>query len=482
MHVVDGIAYQRFGDTYVATLVDVGNMVFLNENAGLILEMLDQGNAEQDVIQEFCRRFQVDEEVAAQDIASVVAELADLGFVVRNNECPRAPVRQPVDENNDPRIAIRTYCEENCVPMIALIEVTYACNLRCRHCYIPFEDLHTIEEDHKRLQFDEYKKLLNDLRELGCYEVVFTGGEPATFSHLMGLCQYARSLRLSVSLKTNAALIDDPMISWLRRLHITEVQTSLYSMNPDIHDHITRRKGSWAATTTALRKMHAAGQRLRLACVAMQSNYKHLSGLRQFADSIDAPIGFDLVVQARTDGSRESVSERLLPSQLRWLEEQGILGKEVFLGGTPQVKPDDEVGYGLARYLQKDPDSRICGAGNTEVAIGPTGDILPCVSFNMRLGNVQTEQLRQVLSNEATNRLRSYRNRSFEACKGCEIEEYCPRCMATNYLESGHPLSRVQSVCEAAYWYAKHGGASPEVLRTWSRHYNIVPEGSQQVG
>lgn len=282
--------------------------------------------------------------------------------------------------------------------MIALIEVTNACNLRCRHCYIPFERLHNIAEGRKRLQFDEYKTLLNDLRELGCYEVVFTGGEPATFPHLITICEYARSLRFSVSLKTNAALIDDPLIGRLRRLHITEVQTSLYSMNPDVHDLVTRRKGSWAATTTALRKMHAAGQRLRLACVVMQSNYKHLAGLRQFADSIDAPIGFDLIVQARTDGSRESVCERLLPSQLRWLEEQGILGKEVFIGSNPQVKPDDEVGYGLARYLQKNPESRICGAANTEVAIGPTGDVFPCISFNMPLGNIQTEARSQILS------------------------------------------------------------------------------------
>jgi len=477
MHVVDGIAYQRLGDTYVAGLVDVGNMVFLNETAGLVLEMLDQGNTEQDVVQDFCRRFEVDEPVVVQDIASVVAELAGLGFVVRENECPRAPVKQSVDEDNDPRIAIRTYCEENRIPMISLIEVTYGCNLRCRHCYIPFENLCSVEEKQERLKFDEYKRLLNELRQLGCYEVVFTGGEPAASPQLMDLCEYARRLRFSVSLRTNAALIDDQMIGWLRRLHITEVQTSLYSMNPDIHDRVTRRNGSWAATTTALRKMHAAGQRLRLACVVMQSNHKHLSGLRQFAESIHAPITFDLIVQSRTDGSRESVCERLLPSQLRWLEDQGILGKEVILDSSGQVKPDDEVGYGLARYSRKDPDSRICGAGNTMIAIGPTGDVLPCVSFKMPLGNIKTEPLHQVLSSEAANRLRSYRNRSFEACKGCEIEEFCPRCMATNYLENGNPLSRVPSLCEIAYWYAKHSGASQELLKSWTRHYNIFPDG-----
>jgi radical SAM protein with 4Fe4S-binding SPASM domain len=311
------------------------------------------------------------------------------------------------------------------------------------------------------LGFDEYKRLLDELRELGCFEVVFTGGEPATYHQLTDLCEYARNLRFSVSIKTNAALLDDDTIARLRQLHITEVQTSLYSMKPEVHDGITRSKGSWAATTTALQEMYSAGQRLRLACVVMQSNFQHLSGLRAFARTINAPISFDLIVQARTDGSCGSVSERLLSSQLKWLDETGVFRNEIFVGSNPQVKPGDEVGYGMTRYLPKDPDSRVCGAANTLIAINPTGTVFPCVSFNLPLGNIRNTPLQTILTNQTSNRLRSYRNRSFEECKRCQLEEACPRCMATNYAEKGHPLSRVNYVCEVAYWMSKYAATQP---------------------
>lgn len=475
MRLADDIAYRQIGQTYVAALVDSGRMLFLNETAGLILESLDSGYSEAEIIQQLCRRFDIEENLVSQDVADVLREFARFGFVQGASGSASEMTPGVVGEGEEHRIAFRTYCEEHCVPLNVLIEITDSCNLRCSHCYVPFNNLSPVRQgqDDNRLQFDNYKRLLNELRDLGCFDLAFTGGEPFVSPHLMSLCEYARKLRFSVSIKTNAALIDDRAIEWLRRTHITEVQTSLYSMNPEIHDRITSRKGSWTATTTALRKMRAAGQKLRLACIVMQSNFKHLAGLREFAKSIDAAIAFDLIVQARTDGSRDSVLERLTPAELKWLDDNHILRDVVFGSRSQQSKPDDEIGYSLMRYPQKDTKSRVCGAANTLLAISTTGQVFPCVAFNMPLGNVFATPLKEILANPETTKLRSYRNGSFEECAGCEIVDHCPRCMATNYLEVGHPLKRVRYVCEVAYWYAKDAGVSEELLKGWSSRNGI---------
>lgn len=49
------------------------------------------------------------------------------------------------------------------------IELCETCNWRCEHCY---------NEDHSNSGLSKSKiySLLEELRELGCYEIVYTGG------------------------------------------------------------------------------------------------------------------------------------------------------------------------------------------------------------------------------------------------------------------------------------------------------------------
>jgi sulfatase maturation enzyme AslB (radical SAM superfamily) len=59
-------------------------------------------------------------------------------------------------------------------PLSALLELTYACNWRCVFCYNPRH------HDRRRLDGDEWRAVIDDLRELGTLNVTLTGGEPLT--------------------------------------------------------------------------------------------------------------------------------------------------------------------------------------------------------------------------------------------------------------------------------------------------------------
>lgn len=56
------------------------------------------------------------------------------------------------------------------IPASVTIELGTACNLRCMHCYIP-------NHGHSELSIETIEQIFHQLRELGTFELVLTGGE-----------------------------------------------------------------------------------------------------------------------------------------------------------------------------------------------------------------------------------------------------------------------------------------------------------------
>ena len=68
--------------------------------------------------------------------------------------------------------------EENNIPAWSMIELTYRCNLKCSHCYLPGgQSEKSGESGERELTTGEVKKVLDQLAEEGCLFLAFTGGE-----------------------------------------------------------------------------------------------------------------------------------------------------------------------------------------------------------------------------------------------------------------------------------------------------------------
>ena len=89
---------------------------------------------------------------------------------------------------------------KNCNPVEATIELLTKCNWNCKHCYIPVHN-------NDGLTTDEVFKLLYELREMGVFQVTFSGGEVFYRSDAMKIIRKARELHFDVSIFTNASLL-----------------------------------------------------------------------------------------------------------------------------------------------------------------------------------------------------------------------------------------------------------------------------------
>jgi MoaA/NifB/PqqE/SkfB family radical SAM enzyme len=81
-------------------------------------------------------------------------------------------------------------------PVVASLKITQNCNLSCTHC--PWKN-----KIHFELSTEQWKKIIEQVRNRGCTLVTFEGGEPTLRSDLQELIEYGSELGLSTLVVTN---------------------------------------------------------------------------------------------------------------------------------------------------------------------------------------------------------------------------------------------------------------------------------------
>ncbi len=127
-------------------------------------------------------------------------------------------------------------------PARVQIDVTYRCELDCKHCYL---DNRTTWPE---LTTAEWLGVLEQLAELGVWFVSWSGGEVTQRADLLTLIDAAAKLGFRQVIRTHAGTMDARMAQGLAAAGVMEAKISVYSLSADVHDAFTRRPGSWASS------------------------------------------------------------------------------------------------------------------------------------------------------------------------------------------------------------------------------------------
>ena len=140
---------------------------------------------------------------------------------------------------------IYSLASKNKTLLSVTIELTTRCNWRCKHCYLP-------SYINRGLSRECLYDLFQDLRKMGTFELLFTGGEIFTRPDIIDIIRDAREMFFDVKLFTNISLLNENLIKALAELNISQVSCTVFSMNEIIHDQITSVKGSLKKTINNL--------------------------------------------------------------------------------------------------------------------------------------------------------------------------------------------------------------------------------------
>ncbi len=163
------------------------------------------------------------------------------------------------------------------------LKLGFSCNNRCRFCV----------QGNKRqrladLDTAELRKRLVDARG-HADNIVFTGGEVTLRRDLVELVAYAKDLGFgTIQIQTNGRMLAyRKKCEELIAAGANEFSPALHGHTAELHDYLTRAKGSFAQTSRGIRNLRELGQPVITNTVITRSNYRHLPALARLLLRLD---------------------------------------------------------------------------------------------------------------------------------------------------------------------------------------------------
>ena len=319
------------------------------------------------------------------------------------------------------------------VPMGVHLDVTYRCNERCVHCYLD-------HDDHGEMTTAEIKDVLEQLAEAGTFFLTLSGGEVLMRRDFFEILEHARRLLFNVRIKTNGVMIRTQEARRLRELGVEQIQISIYSHRPEVHDAITKLPGSLRRSVAAIRFLKSQGLKVSIANVLMTANMRDHAGVQALARELDVTYTLDPTITPKMDGDTSVLRLRIPGSELNAVfHNKDLVGNvEEFCAAPPP--PGDDIMEGYP-----------CSAGHTAAYITPYGDVFPCVQFPLPSGNVRRQKFMDIWrDSSALNEVRSIRAKDLPVCSTCRHVGTCTRCPGLAYME-GNMRGPSTADCETSF-------------------------------
>ncbi len=255
------------------------------------------------------------------------------------------------------------------------LAVTYACNLRCRHC-----SAMVLKQRAPQLTLDDYAEIVRQARRLDNLSWNITGGEPLLVDWLEDLIPRLEPRRHYVSIQTNCTLLDERRARLLARLGVNCITTSLDSIDPDEHNKFRGSSTSYQEVFAGLLAARRAGMGVLVGATVTHQNLRspQLVRLIERVNRAGAMLLFNLAVPC---GNWRGQNEFLLRG-----DDRAYL--QALLRRYPRTSTDHEVGRNAVG----------CPAGVEKVYITPYGDVLPCPFIHVSYGNVRQTPLSGIVA------------------------------------------------------------------------------------
>jgi len=314
--------------------------------------------------------------------------------------------------------------------------ITNECNLRCEHCYASSGKAYKGE-----LTTSEFReKLVDRAKVIGTKFFTITGGEPFIRPDIWEALEYIKSSGISLSIATNGVLLDKEQIKRLKNINVDRVQISLEGPTAELNNLI-RGKGVFEKLTEkVIPELIKQGI---FTAISMTPTNRNQGSLDEMV-TLCRKLGVNslsirrFVPQGRANANAkihdmERLQYRTFLEKVQSLKMQHAGSLKIASGDPLSILANPQ----LEEFSSCDDLLGGCTAGITSLAVSATGDIKACTRIDKILGNIKTDDLKQIWEEHPFLLQLRERNLIGEKCSTCKYKPICGGCRASALKYNG---------------------------------------------
>lgn len=349
------------------------------------------------------------------------------------------------------------------VPLSGSMEITFRCNLRCVHCYVPDYS------GRGEMNTAEITRILDEIADEGCLWLLLTGGEVLCRGDFRDIYLHAKSRGFLITLFSNGTLMDERTADLLAEYPPFGIEFTLYGLSDQTYLRTTGFPGRFARVQRAIELMLARRLPLTLKAVAMEPLASEIEPMRAYAESLGVRFRYDAIVHGRLDGSLRPTAVRSAPAT--------VVGYDA----TDPARLADwrKFYHHYVKPTQPSEYVMSCGAGVNSFHVDPRGTLLSCEALPLNAYDLRRGTFREGWHG-IVGEIRKRRAAAANVCAACELRAMCDRCPATATLETGSPDGWIPYYCEITHRRAallEESNGHPETAARYLDHAKRVAGG-----
>ncbi|OKY77210.1 MAG: Radical SAM superfamily enzyme [Candidatus Methanohalarchaeum thermophilum] len=334
---------------------------------------------------------------------------------------------------------------------VVMWNITRACNLACKHCYLDAKNPHP-DELTKKQGF----RLIDDLSDLKIPMLIITGGEPLASNNFFDYINYTNQKNLRTAISSNGTLITPEAAQRMKENEVRYVGVSVDGGIPETHNEFRGTKGSFEKTIEGIKNARDAGLRTGIRITLNKYNWDEVPKLLDYALELGVPrfCVYHLVPTGRGEGimdwdislsQRKKVLDFLFEKALELQDKEiEIVTTDSPMDGVYILEKMKENGFSKERIEKTKKLLELsggCSIGRKVANIDHLGNVNPChFAPQKTVGNIKNRRFPEIWNKEPTDLLCDLRKKEEELtgkCGECKYKNLCGGCRQKAWFKNG---------------------------------------------
>lgn len=282
------------------------------------------------------------------------------------------------------------------------------CNQKCVHCYAAGQE----KAEEAELTTEQWKEIIDKCRKACIPQITFTGGEPTMRDDLCELIEHAKWF--VTRLNTNGIVLTEGLCSELKNVSLDSIQITFYSADENIHNTLVGAT-QYSNTVQGIKNALNAGISTSIntpLCTLNKDYVKTLEFLNELGVMYVTCSGLITTGNALT---KESENLQLSTDEIKAILKDAVEycyshGMEISFTSPGWVEEEFCTQLGIT--------TPSCGACLSNMAISPSGDVVPCQSWlsGETFGNMLTDKWEDIWSDEKCVERRDFSANQLGVC------------------------------------------------------------------